>query len=109
MEVSDFKDIANSAKLSIFVFSAKWCRTCDDLWDKLIDILSLKKVDCTPYLIDIDEYSNLAEFVGIIGLPSIYIFENGQMKYASLGDSSEKNLKEIIEKYSQTSQEFPVR
>ena len=109
MDISKFKDIIKSEKLSIFVFSAEWCTPCHEIWETLTELVSNVKNEINIHLLDIDEYPEIAEKLGIIGVPSLYIFKNSNQKYSSLGVLSKLELENLVNKYVHSSQEIPVR
>lgn len=87
MKVLGLKDFDESIKKGIVVvdFFANWCGPCrmmspilEDIADELGDKVSIYKVD-------VDESESLARRYGVMSIPTIIIFENGEEREKHIG------------------------
>jgi thioredoxin 1 len=103
MEVDelDFKEKVLDSPIPVVVdFWAEWCMPC-----KMIEpiVLELEK----DYLgkikiarLNVDENQNLAVEYGIMGIPTLGFFVNGQMVDEIIGAVPKRVIEEKIKKYS---------
>lgn len=79
-------------------FSAEWCGPCrqiaplvDQLADEYDGKLKVAKVD-------IDESPGTAQKLGIRGVPTLYVFQGGEVVSQQVGAAPKKKLVELVEK-----------
>lgn len=74
---------------------ADWCGPCRML-SPVIDELSNELVDYDFYKLNVDESQDISKRYGIMSIPTILIFENGELKNKIIGfRSKDELLKEI--------------
>lgn len=76
-------------------FFANWCGPCKML-SPIIEEVSNEMNDVVFTKVNIDESSDIASKFGIMSIPTIIIFKNGQMINKNVGFLSKSELKEFI-------------
>ena len=76
-------------------FNATWCGPCRML-SPIIDELAGEVTDYKFYKLDVDENEELSRKYGIMSIPTLLIFENGELKQTLVGFKSKAELKEIL-------------
>lgn len=80
-----FRDLINSDKPVLIDFFAEWCGPCKTL-SPLIKQVKEEFGDQLKVLkIDVDKNPRLAESLGIQGVPTMMIYQNGQLKWRQSG------------------------
>ena len=94
----EFKDIVLNAgdRLLIFDFYANWCMPCKQL-EPILETVAWKKKDVVDiYRINYDENSDLAELLGVRGIPFVAFVKNQTLVYSLMGLRAEKSYLEAI-------------
>lgn len=86
----DFENLVNK-DLVLVDFFATWCGPCKMLGPVLE---SLEKIDVVK--IDVDECPDLARKYGIMSVPTLMIFSNGELKNKQSGFMPKEALEEWI-------------
>ena len=76
---------------------ADWCGPCKML-SPIIDEVSEEIDTCEFYKLNVDEAGEIAAEYGIMSIPTILIFENGELKSQTAGFMSKSELIELINK-----------
>ena len=83
---------------SVFVdFFATWCGPCKML-APVVESLSEKNEDVTFVKVDVDECSDIAQEFGIMSIPTLIVFKNGEMVDKTIGFQQEEELQKVIDK-----------
>lgn len=91
---NEFQEKISSGKVLVDCF-ATWCGPCRML-SPIIDELA-KEIDTyTFYKLDVDKNENIARQYGIMSIPTLLVFENGELKQTLVGFKSKEELKEIL-------------
>lgn len=98
----EFVNEVNSDTPVIVDFWAVWCNPCrmqapilNDLKKDLGDKVKVIKVN-----IDEEKNEPLAIELGIVSIPTLAIYKNGELKEKLIGLTTGSELKEVLEKYS---------
>ncbi len=98
MKIVSEKDFENEIKEGVVLvdFFATWCGPCR--------VMSgiLEELDGKEYKIikvDTDESFNLAKKFGIMSIPTLIIFKDGQMQEKHIGVMSKEDCEKILKKY----------
>ena len=90
----DFKEKIKEGKVVVDCF-ATWCGPCKML-SPILDQVARESEGISFYKIDIDEAESVAEEYEISSIPTILVFENGELKNTSVGLKSKDEILEMI-------------
>ena len=91
----DFNDKINVNKKVIVDCYADWCGPCRML-SPVIDEVSNELTDCDFYKLNVDMENEVPKKYGIMSIPTILIFENGELKEQLVGFRSKNELIGIL-------------
>lgn len=77
-------------------FFATWCGPCKML-GPVLEELSTEIPDVKFVKVDVDDEPELAEKFGIMSIPSVFLFKDGEVAGSFLGLQSKDNVKAFIE------------
>ena len=97
MEVKNFKEDVLEATLPVLVdFYADWCGPCkmvapvlEELEAEFGDKLKIVKVN-------VDKESELAQQFRVVTIPTMMVFENGELRDSFIGYRSKEELVELL-------------
>ena len=96
-EKQSFGDIIKGHKPVLVDFSAEWCGPCKmmppilkDLKDKMGDNVTILKLD-------IDRNPAVAQSYGIQSVPTLMVFQDGQIKFRQSGVMQSGQLKNVLD------------
>lgn len=94
-----FEDIIKSEKPVLIDFFATWCGPCQ-MMHPVLEELSAKVGEKARILkVDIDKNERLAAVYNVRSVPTLMIFQNGEMKWRTSGVQSAAVLAQELEKY----------
>lgn len=94
LDKEDFNDIVSNGKVVVDFF-ATWCGPCKMLgpvFEKVSDEVN----DVKFVKLDVDKFNDIAREYGVMSIPTLILFENGNELKRNVGFMSEDKLKEFI-------------
>ena len=91
----DFEKIIKEEKKVLIDCYADWCGPCKML-SPIIDEVSEEVKDYKFYKLNVDESEETAKKYGIMSIPTLLIFENGELKDTLIGFKPKDDLIEIL-------------
>lgn len=96
MAKSSFKDLINSDRPLLIDFYAEWCGPCktfapiiDELKDEMGDTVRVIKID-------VDKNQPLSQKLKVMSIPTVMIYQNGELKYEGKGMHTKSDLKKKL-------------
>ncbi len=99
VNIEEFEEITKGNKPVLVDFFATWCGPCKMLTPVLEQIQSSSNGEFEVVKVDVDESYELAKKFGIMSVPTMMIFKNGQEKEKMVGLRSKVAIEEAIKKY----------
>ena len=84
--------LASTDKTVFCDFWANWCGPCRMLLPTIEELSSELADKITITKCNVDENPNIAEKFGIMSIPALLIFKNGELVEQRVGGSSKQNL-----------------
>lgn len=92
IESKEFKEVIKEGKNVVDLF-ATWCGPCKML-SPILDEISEEIKTTNFYKIDVDDNEDIAREYNVMSIPTILIFENGELKNKIVGLKSREDLVE---------------
>ena len=95
-EITDqtFEELTKEGKVLVDCY-ASWCGPCRML-SPIIDALAEENKDYKFYKLDVDNANEVPKQYGIMSIPTLLIFEDGNLKEKIVGFISKEELEEKI-------------
>ena len=97
--MGNFQELINSEKPVLVDFYATWCGPCKAMAPILEDLKSKVGDKASIIKIDVDKSQQAARVYKIQGVPTLIIFQNGQIKWRKSGVVPAHDLEKIINSY----------
>jgi thioredoxin len=95
-----FKELVNSDKLILADFSAEWCGPCKIMAPVLQQLKTMVGDKATIIKIDVDKSPQTAAYYNIQSVPTLILFQKGEIKWRQSGVTSAEQLKTLIDNFS---------
>ncbi|CAK7054265.1 MAG: Thioredoxin [Paraeggerthella hongkongensis] len=90
---ADFQSKVLDAQGPVLVdFFATWCGPCKMLAPTLDEVSSEVAGKAAVYKVDIDQSPDVAQRYGVMSVPTLVVFENGQVKQQAVGVQPKQNI-----------------
>jgi len=90
----EFDEIVKEGKVLVDCF-AEWCGPCRML-SPIVDELAEEITDCSFYKLNVDNAEELPARYGIMSIPTLLLFKDGELITKSVGFKTKDELKEFI-------------
>ena len=94
LDKEDFNDVISNGKVVVDFF-ATWCGPCKML-GPIFEKVSEDVNDVKFVKLDVDKFNDIAREYGVMSIPTLILFENGNELKRNVGFMSEDKLKEFI-------------
>lgn len=91
---NEFNEVLKN-EIVLVDFFANWCGPCKML-SPIIEQVSNEITDVTFVKVDVDESPDLASMFGIMSIPTLLLFKNGELKNKTMGFMSKSDLIDFI-------------
>lgn len=87
--------IQNGEKV-IVEFHAEWCLPCRTLKPVFERVAQGNETDVQMYTMDIEKNKDFVSSLGIRSIPTIKVFDSGEVKDTKVGVITEQSIKELV-------------
>jgi thioredoxin 1 len=94
-----FAEIINSDKPVLVDFFAEWCGPCKMMPPILHEVKQAMGNAVTILKVDVDKNDALAYQYGIQGVPTLIIFQKGEVKWRQSGVIPASQLQSVLQQY----------
>ena len=96
---NEFEDVIKGEKPTIVDFFATWCGPCKMLSPILEKVEEDSEGKFNVVKVDIDESLDLARKYGIMSVPTMIVFKEGQEQEKMIGLRQKSQIEEAVKKY----------
>ena len=96
-DLSFEKDVLNSSKPVLVDFWAEWCGPCRALTPILEEVAATNGEKVTFAKMNIDENPQTPSKYGVMSIPTLIIFKNGQVEAVKMGLLSKSQLSAFVD------------
>lgn len=94
---SDFQSKVLDAQGPVLVdFFATWCGPCKMIAPTLEEVAAEMAGKVTVYKLDIDQSPDIARRYGVMSVPTLMVFEGGQVKNQAVGVQPKQNIMAMV-------------
>ena len=95
-----FKDLIKSKTPVLVDFAAEWCQPCK-MQKPILQKLASEDGDKIKIItIDVDKNPSISQKYKVLSVPTLAIFQNGEIVYRQAGVHQLSQLKDLVTKYS---------
>ncbi|RYY40101.1 MAG: thioredoxin [Chitinophagaceae bacterium] len=99
--MANFQELIHSDKPVLVDFYADWCGPCKMMAPILQEAKSQLGERVTIVKIDIDRNRQAAEYYGIQSVPTLLLFQKGQVKWRQSGVVPAPALVQVVQRFAQ--------
>jgi thioredoxin 1 len=98
--MSTFAEIISSDKPVLVDFFAEWCGPCKMMTPILKEVKRLMGDEVTIIKVDVDKNPQAANAYQVQGVPTLIIFQKGQIKWRQAGVVQAKQLQQLLQQFA---------
>ncbi len=91
------EEVLNSDKPVLVDFWAPWCGPCRNLSPIIEEIANEREATLKVGKINVDEQVELARRFGVMSIPTVMIFKNGQLVSTSVGFRPKREIEALLD------------
>lgn len=101
MKIIEEKDFKNEIEKGVVLvdFFATWCMPCRMMAQILEEVDEKVSSYAKIVKVDVDQSENLAKTFGVMSIPTLILFKNGEMVEKHVGVMQKNQCVELIKKY----------
>ena len=97
VNANDFDEkVLQAERLVLVEFGAPWCGPCKMLEPVLVELAGEYAGKVDFYTVDVDQSPQLAGDYGVMGVPTVIVFRNGQISDRVTGYRPRKALEKLL-------------
>lgn len=102
MEVIQIKEnefeekVLKNERLTLVDFYADWCGPCKMISPIILE-LSKEMEDVDFFKINVDNAEDISRKYGVMSIPTLLVFKNGEVIKTSVGMKSKEEIKELLD------------
>lgn len=89
-----FEEI-KAADKAVIRFTAKWCGPCRAL-EPIFNEVAGENLGVKTFVVDVDQFRDIAQNFGIKGIPTVMLIENGSVKLQKSGAQPKEEIEEFF-------------
>lgn len=98
--MSTFKELLESGKPVLVDFYAEWCGPCKTMAPILKEVKQSMGEDITILKLDVDKNPQVASAFQIQGVPTLILFQNGEIKWRQSGVVPAPQLQKVLQQFT---------
>lgn len=102
MPKQNFTQLINTPQPVLIDFYATWCGPCKFAHTILVELKKQIGEKASIIKIDVDKNKELSQQFNVKSVPTLMLFKNGQLMWRQSGIVPVAQLKQVIEKHSDT-------
>jgi thioredoxin 1 len=92
----ELQEKINNGDKIIVDFHGLWCGPCKMMMPIFERVAKNNETDVQMYTMDIDKNKDFVSSLGIRSIPTIKVFDGGEVKDTKVGVIAEQNIKELV-------------